>query len=93
MPSHSTTSFPTTRFLSLLPSLGPAIRAVQLKTLPPDYLDLARIQGKERYRLLAEIGWHVLLETPANDYGQLMSPHRHVLELALSLTENSDDPV
>jgi hypothetical protein len=83
---------PTARFLSLLPSLGPAIRAVQLKSLPPDYLDLARIKGKELYRLLAETGWHVLLDTPANDYGQLMSPHRHVLELALSITDGSDDP-
>lgn len=74
---------PTQKFLEILPQMKPAIKAVQLSSVPPDYLDMKRIQGKQLYRILSECGWHVLLDTPANDYGQMMSPKREVLERAI----------
>lgn len=82
---------PTERFLEILPRLKPAIKAVQLDTMPPAYLDMNRIKGKERYRLLNECGWYVLLDTPANDYGQVLSPDRTVLEKAIRLMGIQDE--
>ena len=76
---------PTATFLELLPRLEPAISAVQLGVEPPHYLDLRRIKGRQLYRLLREAEWHVLMDTPANDFGQVMSPHREVVERAISL--------
>jgi len=70
---------PTQRFLEFLPGMSPAIKAVQLSSMPPDHLDMNRIHGNQLYRILGECGWHVLLDTPAN-YGQMMSPKREVLE-------------
>ena len=43
------------------------------------------MRGKELYRLFAECGWHVLLDTPANDFGQIMSPDPKVLERAIEI--------
>ena len=63
----------TAEFLALLPKLRPAIRAVQLARRPPDFLDMSNIKGREMHRLLGEIGWHVLLDTPANDLGESTS--------------------
>lgn len=76
---------PTDKFLEILPQMRPAIKAVQLNSLPPDYLDMRRIQDKQLYRLLGECGWHVLIDTPANDYGQGMSPKREVVERAVEI--------
>jgi hypothetical protein len=76
---------PTKKFLEILPYMKPSIKAVQLGRVPPDYLDMKRIQGKQLYRILGECGWHVLLDTPANDYGQMMSPKREVLERAIEI--------
>lgn len=76
---------PTRTFLEILPRMRPAIKAVQLSNVPPDYLDMKSIQGKQLYRILSECGWHVLLDTPANDYGQIMSPKREVLERAIDI--------
>lgn len=76
---------PTERFLEIHRHMRPAIKAVQLASMPPDYLDMKRIQGKQLYRILGECGWHVLLDTPANDYGQIMSPKREVLERAIEI--------
>ena len=74
---------PTEEFAAILPRMRPAIKAVQLSELPPNYLDMNQIKNKDRYRILQECGWHVLLDTPANDYGVVMSPHREVLERAI----------
>src|SRR6266496_306048 len=76
---------PTQRFLEILPQMKPAIKAVQLSSVPPDYLDMQHIKGKQLYRILSECGWHLLLDTPANDYGQMMSPKREVLERAIEI--------
>ena len=76
---------PTEDFVGILPRMRPAVRAIQLGRLPPDHLDMRRIEGKELYRILGECGWHVLLDTPANDYGQVMSPRREVLERAVGI--------
>jgi len=78
----------TEQFMRLLPNLPLSIRAVQLRSLPPNHLDLDRIQGKERWRLLAECGWHVMLETPGNDFGEVASTSRLVVEKAISLMQN-----
>jgi hypothetical protein len=77
---------PTSRFAELLPRLRPAIKAVQLGNLPPDYLDMRRIKGAQLYRLLQDCNWHLLIDTPANDYGQIMSPDRQVVEQAIALS-------
>ena len=76
---------PTEKFIEILPRMKPAIKAVQLRSVPPDYLDMKRIQGKQLYRILSECGWHLLLDTPANDYGQIMSPKRETVERAIEI--------
>jgi hypothetical protein len=78
----------TEQFMRILPALSPSIRAVQLRSLPPNHLDLDRIQGKERWRLLADCGWHVLLDTPGNDFGEVASTSRHVVENAVALMQD-----
>ena len=83
--THFDFILPTPRFLEILPRMPAAIKAVQLGRMPQDYLDMSRIRGKELYRLLAECGWHVLLDTPANDFGQMMSPDPKVLERAIDI--------
>ena len=83
---------PTERFLEILPGLQPAIKAVQLGKLPPDYLDMGKLHGQPLYDILADCGWHVLVDTPANDYGQLLSPRREVLELAIDLISGVPQP-
>ena len=78
----------TEQFMRFLPNLRPAIRAVQLRSLPPNHLDLDRIRGKERWRLLGECGWHVLLDTPGNDFGEVASTSRQVVEKAVALMQD-----
>ena len=80
----------TKAFTDLLPEIGRAIKAVQLNRIPPDYLDMERIKGKQLHRVLRECGWHVLLDTPGNDYGQLMSPKREVLERAIAIVQENN---
>lgn len=82
---------PTRRFLDILPGMKPAIKAVQLSRIPPDHLDMNRIHGKHLHRILRDCGWHVLLDTPANDYGQMMSPKREVLERAIEIMRTVRD--
>ncbi len=75
----------TEKFISLLPELPAGIKVVQIREMPPNYLDLSVIQGKERYRLLSECGWELELRTPGNDYGELLSPNRELLERAIEI--------
>jgi hypothetical protein len=77
----------TTRFLALSPRMGPGIRGVQLLGRPQAYLDMRRIAGPELWRLLGEIGWHVWFDIPSSDFGQVASPHRHVVERAIAWTQ------
>ena len=37
----------TEEFIEILPLMKPAIKAVQLSTVPPDYLDMRQIQGEQ----------------------------------------------
>ena len=76
---------PTKQFLDILPRLTPAIKAVQLSILPPAYLDMRSIRGKQLFRILGECGWHLFLDTPANDFCTLMSPEPTLLERAIEL--------
>ena len=75
----------TQEFISLLPEMSAGIKMVQIRQMPPDYLDLSVIQGRERYRLLSECGWELELRTPGNDSGELLSPNRELLERAIEL--------
>jgi hypothetical protein len=80
----------TEPFIKLLSDIGPAIKAVQLNHIPPDYLDMDKVKGRQLYRVLRECGWHVLLDTPGNDYGQLMSPKKEVLERAIEIVQETN---
>ena len=82
---------PVGEFIELLPHMSAGISAVQLGTLPPDYLDMRRIRGKQLYRILGECGWHIFLDTPGNDYGEVMNPRREVLEQAIRVVGQEDD--
>ena len=79
----------TSCFLSLLPEFRSSISIVQLRRVPPDHLDMRRIQGKELWRLLSEVGWHVWCNVPGNDHAQVASPHRAVVERAVKWTEEA----
>jgi hypothetical protein len=74
----------TSAFRAMTEALRPAIHAVQLRKTPPDHLDLGKISGKERYRLLSEAGWYFEFSTPGNDFGQLLAPSRGFLESFLA---------
>ncbi len=80
----------TSRYLELLPRLGPKQRGVQLLHPPQDHLDLRRIRGPERWRLLEEIGWHVWFDIPGNDFGEVASPDRAVVEAAVAWVVEQD---
>ena len=81
---------PTQPFRALLPTMPPAIRRVQLRQVPPGYFDLTRIHGRELFRLLGEYGWHVLLDTPAIDFGRVFSPNRDVVVKAVRLHQAAE---
>ena len=70
---------PTREFRSALPQLQAGIHVVQLDKLPPDYFDLDKVKGTERYRLLGECDWLFEFDAPGNDYGQIASPRREWL--------------
>ena len=78
----------TARFLDLLPRMGRSVRGVQLLGRPQNHLDMRRIKGAELWRLLGEIGWHVLFDIPGNDFGQVASPDRRVVEAAVALVQD-----
>lgn len=70
---------PTKEFKEILPKLTPGVHVIQLNKMPPDYLDLNKIKGKPRYKLLDECEWLFEFDVPGNDYGQIMSPKEEVL--------------
>ncbi|HEV2803031.1 MAG TPA: hypothetical protein VGW12_21370 [Pyrinomonadaceae bacterium] len=74
---------PTGEFRSILPQLRAGIHVVQVDRLPPDYFDLDKVKGKERYRLLNECDWLFEFDVPGNDYGQIASPRKEWLESIL----------
>jgi hypothetical protein len=71
---------PTEKFKEILPKLDAGVHVIQLNKMPPDYFDLDKIKGKERYRLLAECDWLFEFDVPGNDYGQLASPNEELLQ-------------
>ena len=79
----------TEHFTKMLPQLGRAVAAVQLAGRPPDYLDLEKIHGPELWRLLNATGWHVWARIPGNDYGEVASPSRAVVEQAIELVASA----
>jgi hypothetical protein len=78
---------PTGEFRNILPQLRVGVHVVQLNKLPPDYFDLDKVKGKERYRLLSECDWLFEFDAPENDYGQLASPQKGLLEGLLNNAE------
>jgi hypothetical protein len=58
---------------------------IQIKGVPPDFFDSKKIQGAGFYSMLEKIGWNFELIIPSNDYAQIMSPSRDVIEKAISL--------
>jgi len=70
----------TEQFKEILPKLDAGVHVVQLNKMPPDYFDLDRVKGKERYRLLAECDWLFEFDVPGNDYGQIASPSEELLQ-------------
>jgi hypothetical protein len=70
----------TEKFKEILPKLDAGVHVVQLNKMPPDYFDLDRVKGKERYRLLAECDWLFEFDVPGNDYGQIASPKEELLQ-------------
>lgn len=70
----------TEKFKEILPELAPGVHVIQLNKMPPDYFDLDKIKGKERYRLLAECEWLFEFDVPGNDYGQITSPREELLQ-------------
>ena len=79
----------TRRFEQLLPAWGPRVRAVQLARVPPDHLDLRVLQGNALWNLLGEVGWHVWADIPGNDYAQIASPDRSVVDRAIRIVQNA----
>jgi hypothetical protein len=78
---------PTREFRSILPQLQAGVHVIQLDKLPPDYFDLDKVKGRERYRLLGECDWLFEFDTPGNDYGQIASPRKNWLEGILTNPE------
>lgn len=78
----------TEKFKEILPKFDAGIHVIQLNRLPPQYLDLDKVKGKERYRLLGECDWLFEFDVPGNDYGQVLSPKREFLLDVLRKTES-----
>ena len=76
---------PTENFKEILPKLTPGVHIIRLNRMPPEYFDLDRVNGKPRYKILAECEWLFELDVPGNDYGQIASPKE---ELLLNLLRN-----
>jgi hypothetical protein len=66
-----------------LPKVDAGVHVIQLNEMPPDHLDLDKIKGNERYRLLAESDWLFEFDVPGNDYGQIASPKEELLQSLL----------
>lgn len=70
----------TAEFKEIMLKLDAGIHVIQLNKMPPDYFDLDKIKGKERYRLLAECDWLFEFDVPGNDYGEIVSPKEALLQ-------------
>ena len=77
---------PTVEFLPLVSHFTHHLNVAQLHSTPPDFLDLARMRGRPLYSALNQCGWHIILELPGNDFGQVTSPSRAVVERAIDLS-------
>jgi len=72
-------------FTDLLPEMGPAIKAVQLTQILPDYLDMEKVKGKQtvscssRMRVACAFGctWQRLWPTYEPQEGSVRTCHRN----------------
>jgi len=68
-----------------------SIQLAQFMKFPQDHLRLDTIKGKQRYRLLAEVGWYFTCDIPgARDFAPIESPDRTLIQKAIELTEAGD---
>jgi hypothetical protein len=72
----------TSCFIDLIPYVHQTIKIIQTNIIPPYYVDLKRLSGKEKYDLLkSKVDYLFELEMPgAIDYASLISPNIHFLE-------------
>ncbi|MEM8736669.1 MAG: hypothetical protein AAGG44_20735, partial [Planctomycetota bacterium] len=64
-----------------------SLNVVQINSVPPDHLDLHKVEGSERYRLLDQIGWRFLIQVPgARDFAFVASPDKSLVQKAISIT-------
>lgn len=80
---------PTRDFKSILPTLSKGITAIQINKLPPQYLDLRKLEGKSRYDLLqreCDYLFEIDIAYPT-DYSTLISSDKAFLESFLSNKE------
>ena len=80
----------TEKFMTLLPNMEPSLKAVQLNAVPPKHFSIEQFPKKQTWRVLKECGWHVMIDIPGNDYGEVFSPYREVVEKAISIAESAD---
>ena len=72
----------TSDFLHLIFDIHQTVKIIQTNIIPPYYLNISRLQGKEKYDLLrSKIDYLFELEMPgAVDYAPIKSPHVDFLE-------------
>lgn len=66
----------TSSFLDIIPNINQTIQIIQTNILPPHYINLSRLQGKQKYDLLkSKLSYRLEIEIPgATDYSPLTSP-------------------
>ena len=73
----------------LVPHLRHHLNIVQVRSAPPNLLEMSQDRGRSLYVALETCGWHLALEIPGNDYGQVSSLSRVVVERAIALVKAS----
>lgn len=66
------------------------IRMVQFDEFPQRYLNLSKIEGKQRYKMLACLNWNFLCEVYSGKYFYLCSPNRQLIEESISWAEKNE---
>jgi hypothetical protein len=66
------------------------LRMVQFDNFPQRYLELSKIKGQQRFRLLDELRWNFLCEINSDKYFYLGSPNRKLVEHAIQWAENNE---
>jgi len=75
----------TKSFCDLIPNIKQTIHLVQTNILPPHYVNLSRLEGKQKYNLLKDkVDYLLEIEIPSSaDYAPLVSPNLGYLEMVI----------